>query len=123
MRLTVYVPKLAALPTIQPGAGIIGSQAIDHPGKLLLDYEDTHPDVQHSRYADRILHAAERHLTGDPTGSGSRLLAEPDDLLVVGSFDPPPARSRSATARRWRPGSPKRTTEPSRIWTPRRTRR
>jgi hypothetical protein len=85
MRLTVYVPKLAALPAIQPGAGIIGSQATDHPGKLLLDYQDTHADVQH-RYADRILHAAQRHLTGDPTGC--RLLADPDDLLVVGSFDP-----------------------------------
>jgi hypothetical protein len=85
MRLTVYVPKLAALPAIQPGAGIIGSQATDHHGKLLLDYDDTHPDVQH-RYADRILHAAQRHLTGDPTGC--RLLADPDDLLVVGRFDP-----------------------------------
>ena len=86
MRLTVYVPKLAALPAIQPGAGIIGSQATDHPGKLLLDYDDTYPDVQQRRYADRILHAAQRHLTGDPTGC--RLLVDPDDLLVVGSFDP-----------------------------------
>jgi hypothetical protein len=86
MRLTVYVPKLAALPTIQPGAGIVGSQAIDQPGKLLIDYEDTHPDRQHTRFADRVLRAAERHRTGDPTGS--RLLVDPDDLLVVGTFDP-----------------------------------
>jgi hypothetical protein len=86
MRLTVYVPKLAALPAIQPGAGIIGSQATDHPGKLLLDYEDTHPDVPDCRYADRVLHAAQRHLASDP--NGCRLLADPDDLLVVGCFDP-----------------------------------
>jgi hypothetical protein len=85
MRLTVYVPKLAALSTIQPGAGIIGSQAVDHPGKLLIDYEDSRPDTQHLRFADRVLHAADRHLTGYPTAS--RLFADPDDLLVVGTFD------------------------------------
>jgi hypothetical protein len=40
MQLNVYVPKLAAVPAIQPGAGIIGSPRADHPGKLLIDYED-----------------------------------------------------------------------------------
>jgi hypothetical protein len=86
MRLTVYVPKLAALPAIQPGTAIIGSPAADRPGKLLLDYQDTDPEAQPTRFADRVLHAASRHLTGDTTGS--RLLADPDDLLVVGSFNP-----------------------------------
>jgi hypothetical protein len=37
-------------------------------------------------YADRVLHAADRHLTGYPTSN--RLLADPDDLLLVGTFDP-----------------------------------
>jgi hypothetical protein len=100
MRLTVYVPKLAALPTIQPGAGIIGSQAVDHPGKLLIDYEDSRPDTQHLRFADRVLHAADRHLTGYPTAS--RLFADPDDLLVVGTSTAAAAWSRSATAKRWK---------------------
>lgn len=66
-------------------AGIIGSQAVDHPGKLLIDDEDSRPDTQHLRFADRVLHAPDRHLSGNPTAS--RLLADPDDLLVVGTFD------------------------------------
>jgi hypothetical protein len=36
-------------------------------------------------YADRLAHAADRHLTGYPTSN--RLLADPDDLLPVGTFD------------------------------------
>jgi hypothetical protein len=85
MHLDVYVPKLAALPAIQPGAGIIGSQRVDHPGKLLIDYEDNRAEAINIRtYADRVLHA-DRHLTGYPTSK--RLLVDADDLLVVGTFD------------------------------------
>jgi hypothetical protein len=36
-------------------------------------------------YADRVLHAADRHLTGYPTAK--RLLVDADDLLPVGTFD------------------------------------
>jgi hypothetical protein len=45
MHLDVYVPKLAALPALQPGAGIIGSPHADHPGKLLIDYEDNRAEA------------------------------------------------------------------------------
>jgi hypothetical protein len=86
MHLDVYVPKLAALPVIEPGAGIIGSPRADHPGKLLIDYEDNRAGAINIRtYADRVLHAADRHLTGYPTSK--RLLVDADDLLRVGTFD------------------------------------
>jgi hypothetical protein len=86
MRLPVYVPKLAALAMIQPGAGIVGGQRLGHPGKLLIDYEDNRAGAENIRsYADRLAQAADRHLTGYPTSS--RLLADPDDLLHVGTFD------------------------------------
>ncbi len=86
MRLPVYVPKLAALATIQPGAAITGSPRAEAPGKLLVDYQDDAADAERSRsYADRVLHAADRHLTGHPTAS--RLLVDADDLLQVGTFD------------------------------------
>lgn len=45
MQLNVYVPKLAALPAIQPGTGIIGSPRLDHPGRLLIDYEDNQAEA------------------------------------------------------------------------------
>jgi branched-chain amino acid transport system permease protein len=55
MHLNVYVPKLAALPAIQPGAGIIGSPSADHPGKLLVDYEDNRAGaINIQTYADRV---------------------------------------------------------------------
>jgi hypothetical protein len=86
MRLPVYIPKLAALATIQPGAGIVGGQRVAYPGKLLIDYEDNRAGADNIRtYADRLAHAADRHLTGYPTSN--RLLADPDDLLQVGTFD------------------------------------
>jgi hypothetical protein len=86
MHLDVYVPKLAALPAIQSGAGIIGSPRADHPDKLLIDYEDNRAEAINIRtYADRVLHAADRHLTGSPTSK--RLLVDADDLLRVGTFD------------------------------------
>jgi hypothetical protein len=86
MHLDVYVPKLAALPMIQPGAGIIGSPRADHPGKLLIDYEDNHAEaINIQTYADRVLYAADRHLTGYPTTK--RLLVDTVDLLPVGTFD------------------------------------
>lgn len=86
MRLNVYVPKLAALATIQPGAGIIGSPRVDHPGKLLIDYEDNHASTVNIRsYADRLARAADRHLSGYPTSN--RLLVDADELLLAGTFD------------------------------------
>ncbi len=86
MHLDVYVPKLAALPAIQLGAGIIGSPRADYPGKLLIDYEDNRVEAIDIRtYADRVRHAADRHLAGSPTSK--RLLVDADDLLPVGTFD------------------------------------
>jgi hypothetical protein len=92
MRLPVYVPKPDALPTIPPGAGVIGAPAypIDPvPGSspadlLLIEYEDHHAETIRT-YADRVRHATVRHLTGGPTAK--RLVVDADDLLVVGSFD------------------------------------
>jgi hypothetical protein len=49
MRLPVYVPKLAALATIQPGAGIVGGQRVASPGKLLIDYEDNRAGADNIR--------------------------------------------------------------------------
>jgi hypothetical protein len=87
MHLDVYVPKLAKLPQIQPGAGIIGSPRVDDPDKLLIDYEDNQAGAVNIRtYADRVSHAAGRHLSGYPTSK--RLLADADDLLLIGTFDP-----------------------------------
>jgi hypothetical protein len=86
MQLNVYVPKLAALPAIQPGTGIIGSPRLDHPGRLLIDYEDNQAEAINIRtYADRVMHAADRHLTGYPTSK--RMLVDAGDLLPVGIFD------------------------------------
>jgi hypothetical protein len=97
MRLPVYVPNPDALPTIPPGAGIIGAPAypIDpEPGSspadlLLIEYEDNHAETIRT-FADRVRHAAARHLTGGPTAK--RLLVNADDLLVVGSFGTKTAR-------------------------------
>ena len=87
MRLNVYVPKPDRLPQIQPGAGIIGTDRHDNPMRILVDYEDNRSAAVNIRtYADRLAHAADRHLTGYPTSN--RLLADPDDLLLVGTFDP-----------------------------------
>jgi len=86
MHLDVYVPKLATLPEIRPGAGIIGSPRVDDPDKLLIDYEDNQAGASNIQtYADRVVHAADRHLTGYPTAK--RMLADADDLLLVGTFD------------------------------------
>lgn len=86
MRLNVYVPKLAALLAIQPGAGIVGTPHADQPGKLQIDYEDNRAAAVNIRtYADRLAHAADRHLSGYPTSN--RLLVDADDLLQVGTFD------------------------------------
>ena len=86
MNLHVYVPKLAALLAIRPGAGIIGSPQPDHPDRLLIDYEDNQAEAINIRtYADRVMHAADRHLTGYPTSK--RMLVDAEDLLPVGTFD------------------------------------
>jgi len=85
MQLNVYVPKLAALPAIQPGAGIVGTPS-DHPDRVQIDYEDNRFGAVNIRtYADRLAHAADRHLSGYPTST--RLLVDADDLLHVGTFD------------------------------------
>src|SRR6266511_990050 len=87
MRLNVYVPKPDRLPQIQPGAGIIGTDRHDNPTRILVDYEDNRSGAVNiiRTYADRLAHAADRQLSGYPTSL--RLLADPDDLLLVGTFD------------------------------------
>ena len=83
--VAVYVPKLGALPSIQPGAGIVGSQSAEHRDKVLIDYEDNRVGaVNIQTFADRVRHAADRHRTGYPTVS--RMLVDDDDLLHVGDF-------------------------------------
>jgi hypothetical protein len=80
----VYVPKLAALASIPPGAGIVGSQSADD--KVLIDYEDNRAEADNIRtYADRVRHAADRHRTGYPTAR--RLLVDDEDLMLVGDLN------------------------------------
>jgi hypothetical protein len=86
MRLNVYVPKLAALTAIPPGAGIVGTPHADHSDKVRIDYEDCRAGaVNIQTYADRIARAADRHLSGYSTSR--RALVDADDLLLVGTFD------------------------------------
>jgi len=84
-QLPVYVPAPDApiRSTILAGSGIVGT--LEHD-RLLCDYEgNRYRSPQLARYADRVFHAAGRHLERYPTVA--RVWVSPEQMIEVGWFD------------------------------------
>jgi hypothetical protein len=85
--LSVYVPYVGTLEWIDPGSGIVGSKLDNEPDRIVIDYEaNRHGAVNIRTFADRVAHAADRHITRYPTIA--RAVVDADQLLWVGTFDP-----------------------------------
>lgn len=83
--LTVYVPADGSLPTILAGSGIVGSP-LDGNGRIRLDYEgNKYRAANIVTFADRVYHAAGRHLVNYPTVA--RMVITPERVLPVATFD------------------------------------
>lgn len=97
MSVSVYVPKhppLAAV--IAQGSAVVGSAASDwfgpadrsgeDFGRIVIDYEGAHYGQSNMvTFADKAVHAADRHTEHYPTVARSFVPA--DDVIEVGIFD------------------------------------
>src|ERR1035437_6018653 len=91
-QLNIYIPKPDSyLATrIKVGSGIVGS--VEGDG-VCIDYEGNLYGADNVRtYADRVMHAADRHLwrypNRYPTIARMHLGDEVNDLICIGSFHP-----------------------------------
>lgn len=85
MTLNVYVPNQGGAPSwiIAAGSGIVGT---DYGDTITIDYEgNLYGAVNMVTWADRIYHAAGRHLQRYPTVARVRL--PPMELIQVGEMD------------------------------------
>jgi hypothetical protein len=86
--LAVFVPLAGTLPNIKRGSGIVGSDAPPQHGYQMteIDFEGNLYGADNIRtYADRVMHAADRHETKYPTVA--RMTVPDDTLVYVGDFD------------------------------------
>lgn len=84
MTLDVYVPVegSGAATIVLPKSAIVGT--ILPAGVVRIDYEgNSHGHL--GTYAFRLLHAADRHVSGYPTTA--RAYVQPDELILVGRYD------------------------------------
>ena len=84
----VYVPCAgsAVLATILPGSGIVSDGERDPSGRLVIDFEgNRYGSTSITTYADRVDHAAGRHLVRYPTVA--RLAVLPADVIEVGAYN------------------------------------
>ena len=89
--LDVFIPAGEGPWSIDPGSGIVGTiePAIvgNDPDVLVVDYEgNRYNAVNIITYADRVAHAAGRHVTKYPTAA--RAWVSPGSMIQVGEFDP-----------------------------------
>ncbi len=80
--LNVYVPANTPETLIDPGSAIVGLPVSDD--WVLVYYEGDRFGIGHT-YADKLLHAADRMVTGYPTVASG--LRHPDYLIQVGTYD------------------------------------
>jgi len=90
MRLTVYIPVDGHYTPIAETSGVVGTTTRDadrNPtGSVLVDYEaNLYGAANIITWADRVAHAASRHVHRYPTSARS-LLPE-DAVLAIGSYD------------------------------------
>jgi hypothetical protein len=90
MRLNVYVPAPGRYTPIEAGSGIVGVETHDQMGEptgsVVVDYEGNFFGAANIvTWADRIHHAASRHVNRYPTTARSLLPA--DHLIAVGIYD------------------------------------
>ena len=84
----VYVPCAgsAALATILSGSGIVSDGERDPSGRLVIDFEgNRYGSTSMTTYADRVDHAAGRHLVRYPTVA--RLAVLPANVIEVANYD------------------------------------
>lgn len=98
--LAVYVPARDRLRTINPRSGIVGTPAATRyaassTDQVVIDFQGEGPSVNIRTWADRVHHAAGRHVwgldPGRPFGGGyptiARTAVPPDELVRVGTYD------------------------------------
>lgn len=86
-QLAVYVPAPGWRHTIHPKSGIVGSPASvrDQAWDLCIDFHgDLYPMANIVTYADRVHHAADRHLVRYPTVA--RAWVRFSDVIHVGTW-------------------------------------
>ena len=89
MELAVLVPRPGSplAERVAPGCGVVGSPAEGHPGHVVVDFEGNVYGFDTIRtYADRVVHAAARHVRLYPTVA--RAVVPEHDVIQVGTFDP-----------------------------------
>lgn len=85
-KLTIYVPRAASdlERMILPRSGIVGTMQTE--GRVLIDYEgNAYGAANMVTWADRVEHAAGRHVMRYPTVARLEVIAF--DLVPVGVFD------------------------------------
>jgi hypothetical protein len=87
--LTLYVPATEETFGIKPGSAIVGTLHVpgNHgPERLTVDFEGgVHNPAYFSNFANRVLHAAGRHVQRYPTVA--RMSLEAEHLRPVASYD------------------------------------
>lgn len=86
MRIPIYVPAPdATLPYIASGSAIVGNME-SALGRIRIDYEGNIFNFQNLRhYADRVRHAADRHVNNYPTVARAWVML--NQLRIVGEYD------------------------------------
>ena len=82
--LAVYVPSdVRLVATIRTGSGLVGSP---ENGRVMVDYEGAiYDQPSMARFADRVAHAAGRHVESYPTTA--RIWVKPEVLTRVGTWN------------------------------------
>lgn len=71
---------------IEPGSAIVGGAQEAPTGFIAVDYEgNVYGSEQLRRYADRAIHAADRHVTRYPTAA--RTWVRDEELVAIGWID------------------------------------